>query len=69
MGNAGEVFWIYDYEATSLYWNIERHPDAPSPDEFWTSDESYEFHLAATAEVDSFRKWLGFKIGLLSVDK
>jgi|GEM_PF-3654049 len=57
-GNGGSTFLIYDWEATTAYWDCENHPDVPSPSEFWSSDAPYEFRLSGTADSEKFVEWI-----------
>lgn len=49
-GENGEVFTVYDWRATSLYYEGERDPalaNLPSPSEFWSSSSLWEFKVGA----------------------
>jgi hypothetical protein len=54
------VFTVYDWKATSLYWD---HPELPSPLAFWNSRERDTLSIGSNCErgddaVEEFRKWL-----------
>jgi hypothetical protein len=55
---AAEVFTIYDWKATSLYFGS----CAPTPEEFWTNDEPFDFSVGATADAGRFLDWLVGKV-------
>lgn len=53
---SGDVFTIHDWKATTLYYGEES--DAPTPEEFWSSDEVWLFTIGGRGEAGDFVKWL-----------
>jgi len=54
----GEVFTVYDWKQTSLYWGPRS--GCPSPEEFWTNDEFVFLSVGGRrgSDVDRFLNWL-----------
>ena len=63
-GAEGEVFTLYDWKATSLYYDGEKDPalvNLPSPEEFWSSWLPHEFKVGArrgSKSKSQFCEWL-----------
>jgi hypothetical protein len=63
--NAGEVFTLYDWKATTLYYDAD--PAWPTPEEFWAGTEPVPFGIGGHGEENedglnlgatAFREWL-----------
>ena len=60
----GEVFTLYDWKATSLYYEGEKDPalaNLPSPAVFWSSSLPFEFKVGArrgSKGKSQFCEWL-----------
>lgn len=57
-GTNGDVFTVYEWKETSLYWGSDN--DAPTPEEFWESDESCTLMIGGHRNVspEQFLDWL-----------
>lgn len=56
-----EVFSIYDFKETTLYYCDEDEDDrSPTPEEFWNMDEQQSFHIGGfpKTNLESFMKWI-----------
>ncbi len=55
----GNVFTVYDWKSTTLY-----AENCPSPEDLWSLDEPYEFHVGAHGRVDDFVGWISNELEL-----
>lgn len=57
-----EVFTVYEYRSTSLYWR-SKGKKAPTPKEFWSSNDLEEMGIGGRTDATEFMKWLVRQIG------
>jgi hypothetical protein len=62
-GPGGEIFTVYDWKATTLFFDGEDDGEeclAPTREQFWASTNSEELHIGGKSEklLDAFKKWL-----------
>ncbi len=63
LDDAGHVFTVYDYKATTAFWGLGEN--YPTPEQFWSSQEADEIHIGAKIDsAEEFVKWLFDQCGL-----
>ena len=58
----GEVFTVYESRSTSLYWKNEG-VKAPTPEEFWRSNDLEEMGIGGRTDATELTKWLVRQVG------
>jgi hypothetical protein len=57
---AGNVFTVYDYKATTLYYGEDGDRGPPTPEEFWADSEPVTLSVGGrdAGDVNQFLQWL-----------